>query len=169
MNAHSETGVGKEELMACGFFTVLSGALALPSLCEAWMHDLYAVGGWIAWLIWLLSLGITSARLRRKATGNTITWIVLAATLCGLGALTTLRIFYHLAFASALCGIAAPANRAWLAVVGALSWLPASGWLISRWHIGGMVGWERPALAATVGLTSFLLMKSDSNQDNHEI
>lgn len=164
MRSRSSPSARVDGLMACLFVTALSAYLALPSLLDAWRHDPYSSGGFLAWLAWLGSLGIISCRWRGTCTGHAMVWIVCSAVLCALGSMVSLRVCHHLAFVCALCGIAAPLPRAgWLAVVGGLSWLPASGWCISGMLKGGLTGWERPALAVAVGLLLSVAFKPRSS------
>jgi len=163
-------GNGREGLLAGLFLTILGAVLAFPSLWDAWRHDLYATGGFIAFLLWLSALGIATYRLRHSAVQSNTLWIILSALLCAAGSITSLRVAHHLALACALCGVAVPNKHGWLAAVAALSWLPASGWFISRFSAGGMAGWERPAvsLAAAIALLICLQRKSNNQPDENQ-
>ena len=160
---------GREGQLAGIFLTVLSAVLALRSRWDAWWHDLYSAGGLVAFLIWLSSLGIVSYRFGRLGgQGNTF-WLVLSALLCAIGSITSLRVCHHLALACALCGLAVPIRYGWLAAIAALSWLPASGWFISRLITGGLAGWERPAASIMVASVLLICLQKKSNQRPHEI
>lgn len=154
----------RRDLLPGLFLSVLTATLALPSLWSAWWHDLYAAGGFSAFLIWLSSLGIATYRLRHLVSDRKTLWIVLSALLCMLGSITSLRACHHLAFACALCGLAVPTKYGWLTVSAALSWLPASGWPISRFFAGGMSGWERPALSAVTAIVLLVCLIKNSNK-----
>lgn len=146
------------------FLSIISAALALPSLWNAWSHDLYAAGGFIAFLVWLSSLGITSYQLRHLASDRNAFWLVLSALLCMAGSMTSLRVCHHLALACALCGLVVPTKYGWFAATAALSWLPASGWPISRFFSGGMVGWERPTVSATAVIVLLICLHKNPTQ-----
>ncbi len=134
------------------FLSILNAVLALPSLWSAWWHDLYAAGGFSAFLIWISSIVIASYRLRHLGWSRNTFWIVFSALLCIVGSMTSLRVCHHLALACALCGFITSTKQVWLLAVAALSWLPASGWLISRFSVGGIAGWERPILSTIASM-----------------
>ena len=152
MKLISSLSDSRKDLLPGLFLSILSAVLALPSLWDAWQNDRYATGGLIAFLIWLSSLVIASYWLRRVRGDRSTFWIILAALLCMAGSMTSLRVCHHLALACALSGLAVTTKHGWLAAAVALSWLPASGWLISRVFVGGLAGWERPTLAATIAI-----------------
>ncbi len=141
-----------KDLLPGLFLSILTAVLALPSLWDAWQNDLYAYGGFIAFLVWLSSLGMASFWRCHVRRDRSTFWIILAALLCMAGSMTSLRVCHHLALACALSGLARPPRQGWLAAAAALSWLPASGWLISRVSVGGLAGWERPTLAAMTAI-----------------
>lgn len=156
----------RRDLLPGFFLSILTAALALPSLWSAWWHDLYATGGFSAFLIWLSSLGIASYRLRHLESNRKTFWIVLSALLCMAGSITSLRVCHHLALACALCGLVVPTQYGWLSVFAALSWLPASGWPISRFFAGGMAGWERPALSTIAAIVLLVCLFKNSNKSS---
>jgi len=99
--------------------------------------------------------------MRQTAGPHLALWIVLSGLLCMMGSMTSLRVCHHLAFAAALCGLTVRGLRGWVAAVGALSWLPACGWLVSSISSGGLTGWERPVLAATAAFVLHARVKLD--------
>jgi hypothetical protein len=157
---------GREGLLSGIFLSVLSAVLALESLWNAWWHDPYSAGGFLAFLIWLSLLGIASYRLGGQ--GNTFC-VVLSALLCIVGSITSLRVCHHLAFACALCGLAVPIKYGWLAAVAALSWLPATGWFVSRFFAGGLAGWERPTACIILASVFIICWYQKSNKRPNEI
>ena len=159
---------GRDGLLAGLFLMILSAFLALPSLGDAWWHDPYSAGGFLAFLVWLSSFGTGFGRPRHPGGEGNTWWIVLSALLCAAGSITSLRVCHHLALACALCSLAAPKNEGWLVGVSALSWLPASGWFISRFSPGGLVGWERPTAAATAVLILLIRLHRNSRHSSDE-
>lgn len=146
------------EVLAAGFFLAgLSAFLALPSLRDAWRDDPYSKGGFPAFLVWLASLGIASFLMRHRRGQGGTSWIVITASLCAAGSIASLRVCHHLALASALCGLAVQARYGWLPAVAALSWLPASGWIVSRFSEGGISGWERPTASAAAAIVLLIV------------
>ncbi|MEI6654176.1 MAG: hypothetical protein WCP45_05355 [Verrucomicrobiota bacterium] len=176
---------------------------ALPSLIEAWNHDLYSRGAALAFAIWLVTPGWLYFKNRHAPAPASAVWLVLALLLCAAGAMSGLRVLQHLALACAVAGLpgwrrgacgAANTDRLaqdsviegsgqnaratvaraccplsvftptaalakltalGVAVVAALAWLPASGWFLSHWQVGGLSGWERPVVAS---LMAFFLL-----------
>ncbi len=157
MKAMSSISGRWEGLAASLFLSGLSAFLALPSLRDAWRDDPYSNGGFAAFLVWLASLGVASFLLRHRGGQGSTSWIVISALLCAAGSIASLRVCHHLALASALCGLAVQARYGWLPAVAALSWLPASGWLVSRFSTGGTAGWERPAASAAAAIVLLIL------------
>jgi hypothetical protein len=130
--------------------------LALPSLLEAWLHDPYSHGAAIAFGIWLLLIVSLAPPLRSTLATPTLFWLLCAVVLCAVGSMSSLRVLYHAALLLALLDLSRINFRmGMLATLCTLSWLPSSGWLISRFHAGGLVGWERPLAA---GLACSLLI-----------
>ncbi len=160
MNAIASKPDSYEGLIPALFMSILSAALALPSLWDAWQHDLYSTGGLTAFLIWLTTLGAVSFRQRQTAGPHSFTWIAISGLLCMAGSITSLHVCHHLALVAAFCGLTMKVSRGWIAAVGALAWLPACGWLASRLSSGGLAGWERPMLAA---IALFPLLKRSPN------
>ena len=149
---------GRWEGIAAGVFLAgLGTVLALPSLRDAWRDDPYSNGGFPAFLIWLASLGIASFLMRHRGGQGGTSWIVISALLCAAGSITSLRVCHHLSLAAALCCLAVQARYGWLPAVAALSWLPASGWLVSRFSEGGTSGWERPSASAAAAIVLLIL------------
>jgi hypothetical protein len=159
MSESSLTHEGRENLAAGLFLSALSCVLALPSLWQAWCDDRYSVGGGIAFLLWLVSLWLAADPLHRRARQRVMPWIVLATLLCMLGSMTSLRICHHLALATAFGSLVVPALLRWLLTGFALCWIPATGWILSRFTLGGLNGWERPALASISIILSLYLVR----------
>lgn len=136
---------------------VLSAYLALPSLVDAWRHDLYSRGGAAAFAVWITALIASWFPLRRKAGVASTIWPVCAALLCALGSMSSLRVLYHAALVVALVSCPRLAVRpGMLAALGALAWLPSAGWIISRFQAGGLAGWERPMMAGMFCILLFI-------------
>lgn len=129
--------------------------LAAPSLAEAATTDLYNRGLPLALAIWLAPQVFYALKLRSPAKPHSHFWIGLALLLCVLGSMSDFRVLYHLSLAAAVPGFCGLRVSGLIAFMGAASWLPATGWLISRFKTSGLIGWERP-LAAT--LISLLLL-----------
>ncbi len=99
----------------------------------AWLYAPYEHWSWLALLIWLTPV------LRDKGRGVFISgqrWQVMAVVLAALSAIADLRLLAHIGLALLVFG-AAPASRqrrlssaVWL--LSAISWMPASGWLLSH-------------------------------------
>ena len=135
-----------------GFFPalgimLLASGLALPSLLAAWRHDLYASGGPVAFGIWLVAVAMASRSHHANSLSRPMIWTVLGVLACAAGSMAALRVFHHLGFALAFIGLVGMGRAGSIAAITALAWLPASGWLMSRFHTGGLMGWERPAVA----------------------
>lgn len=146
-----------ERWLLSGVILVLTAYLALPSLVDAWAHDLYSRGGAAAFAIWIIALIVSWFPLCQKAEGPSIFWSVCAALLCAMGSMSSLRVLYHAALVLALVNRSKFAVKpAMLAALCALTWLPSAGWIISRFHAGGLVGWERPIMASLAGIVLFL-------------
>lgn len=166
MNDVTSNITTRDGFWACLFLAILSAALALPSLWHAWWHDPYSSGGFAAFVLWLAALGIAGHRLRRSSANHVLLWIVVAAFLCVVGSMTSLRICHHLAFAVALGALAVPAKCSGMFVLAGLSWMPATGWLISRFLVGGMAGWERPLMASSAAALAIICLHHFSKPTN---
>ena len=91
--------------------------------------------------------------------GTSLIWVVSAVFFCAVGSMSSLRVLYHAALVVAVLDLSKLGFRvSFLAAVCALSWLPSSGWLISRFHAGGLLGWERPVVAG-LGWMFLILVK----------
>lgn len=139
---------------------------ALPTLVEAWRFDLYARGAPLAFVIWLAAQGWLVAKGRHSPFRPCLVWIALSLALATAGSMSGLRVLHHLAFAVALPGILGLRVSGLLAIAAAPAWLPATGWFVSHWKAGGLVGWERPAYSSLLAL--FLLVFSQlTAKDSH--
>lgn len=133
---------------------------AFPSLQEAWRDDLYAHGIPLAFAIWLVPQAYLFMKGRKSLPASSSApnvFIFLALALCVVGAMSSLRILQHLALVFAIPGLF---QLRWLPglviLAAAPSWLPATGYFISKVKTGGLDGWERPLFALLV--TSLLLV-----------
>jgi hypothetical protein len=131
---------------------------AYPSLAEAWRDDLYSHGIPLAFLIWLIPqayLFIKGGRNPTLSHAPTV-FILIALALYAAGVMSSLRILNHLALVFAIPGVF---QHRWLTglitLAAAPSWLPATGYFISRVKTGGLDGWERPLFALV--MTAILL------------
>ncbi len=136
----------------------LSAWQALPTITEAWRYDLYARGAPLACAIWLIPQIWWRFSFRHTPIAPRAAWLGLAMLLCIAGAMTELRVLQHLALASALAGTFGWRFSGFVTIATALTWLPASGWFMSHWKNAGLVGWERPVLASSLGV--FLLVRA---------
>ena len=135
---------------------------AYPSLAEAWRDDLYAHGIPLAFAIWLIPQAYLFMKGRKDpsappSSSASNVFIFLALALCVVGTMSSLRILHHLALVFAIPGLF---QLRWLPglviLAAAPSWLPATGYFISKVKTGGLDGWERPLFALLV--TSLLLV-----------
>lgn len=131
---------------------------ALPSLMAAWGNDLYSRGAPLASAIWLAPLAWSHFKTPQSPTSQRFAWLVIALCLCATGAITQLRACQHVALACALTATLSGRLASSVTLITAFAWIPATGWLLSRWQSGGLVGWERPALASS--LTLFLITRT---------
>lgn len=121
-----------------------SGWLAVPTLWFAWNHDRYSRGGMWAFGIWLLALIFLWYRGRAVRKPSTVLWLMGAVLCCSLGGIFSVNLLYHGGFCMACLALLQPYVRSIFFVFLALTWMPATGWLVSRVMAGGFVGWERP-------------------------
>lgn len=134
----------------------LAAYLAGPTLAEAWSHDLYSRGGALAFAVSVAGV-LAGFLIAGKARCQSMAWPVLAVLCCAAGSMSDLRVLHHAGLACALAGWAGAAPAGLTAAAAALAWMPAAGWFLSRFHAGGLAGWERP-LAATAGATVLLVI-----------
>ncbi len=98
----------------------------------AWINAPYERWSWLVLLIWLIPLSFDRFRgMWRSAQA----WQIAAVVLAALSAITDLRLLAHVGLSLLVFG-ASPASRRrhlssvfWL--MGAIAWMPASGWLLS--------------------------------------
>lgn len=141
--------------------TLLAVYLATPTLLDAWRHDLYSRGGAVACVVWMIGLAAGYLMLRPRIRRG-VAWPLLAVICCAAGSMADLRVLHHLGLGCALTGLAGLGLTGAIAAATAMAWMPAAGWLISRLHAGGLVGWERPA-AAAIGMVVLLFFVRSSN------
>jgi hypothetical protein len=159
MSEASPTLAAGERWALSGLVFFLAAYLAAPSLLEAWGDDRYSVGAVAAFLIWFLMVCKLALPFRAGWGGTSLIWVVSAVFFCAVGSMSSLRVLYHAALVVAVLDLSKLGFRvSFLAAVCALSWLPSSGWLISRFHAGGLLGWERPVLAG-LGWMFLILVK----------
>lgn len=100
-------------------------------------HSPYLAGGVPALILWMAPVAAwwlwPGPRPWRRGPGMVLSWGALAAL--ALGATGDLNALRHVALALALAALWnwRPERVAWLA--GAVVWLPAAGWLASRWGL----------------------------------
>ena len=124
---------------------------AVPALVEAWQDDLYARGAPLAFVIWLGLFALYFLRIRERILTPRTEWIAVSLFLCAAGSMSGLRVLQHLALAAAIPGLLGLRFTGFIAVASAVTWLPASGWFLSHWQAGGLLGWERPLLSLLTG------------------
>lgn len=108
-----------------GLATVFSSNL--PGI---WAADVYARGAGIIFLLWLVpAIVVCIGDWRRNAWRMDAGLLWLSLALCLVGVVGSLNIARHLALAFALAGATRSAPRKLVWLVGAFSWLPATGWL----------------------------------------
>jgi hypothetical protein len=134
--------------------------LAVPTLIAASGNDLYARGLPLAFLIWLAPLVHYYGLMRSTSKPHCHFWIALALLFCVLGSMSGFRILYHLSLAAAIPGFCGLRYTGILALIGASSWLPASGWFLSHFKTGGLMGWERPVAASLFSIVLVMLTLS---------
>jgi hypothetical protein len=134
--------------------------LAVPTLIDASGNDLYAKGLPLAFLIWLAPLVHYFWVMRSTSKPHCHFWIALALLCCVLGSMSDFRIFYHVSLAAAITGFCGLRFTGILALMGAASWLPASGWVLSHFKTGGLMGWERPLAASLMSVVLVVLTLS---------
>ena len=139
----------------------LSAYLAGPTLAGAWLHDLYSRGGALAFAITTAGV-LAGFFLAGKPQCRSVAWPVLSVLCCAAGSMADLRVLHHAGLAFALAGWTGAASAGLTAAAAALAWMPAAGWFLSRFHAGGLAGWERP-LAAAAG-TAVLLVIAKSTR-----
>lgn len=149
------------------FALLLYGAFCARGLVASWRWAPYDRWAWLAFLIWLAPLVWPG---RRTATCLSQRHGSLLTVACGLllvAAAADIHAIYHAALAVVLVGLYRR-NGPWLPwALGAVAWMPAAGWLGSRWRITpetflicrtvtaavaaacGLAGSWRPANAAT--------------------
>lgn len=125
---------------------------ALPTLVEAWNNDLYAAGAPLAFGLWLASQGWVYFKQCHLATKPCLAWLSLSLLLCSAGSMTDLRVLHHLALATAVPGLLGLGLGGVITSAAAPAWLPATGWFLSHWNTGGLIGWERPSFASIMAL-----------------
>jgi hypothetical protein len=138
----------------------LVGWLALPSLITAWGNDLYAKGLPLAFLIWIAPQLYYFSLVRSSSKPHSHFWIGLSLFFCVLGSMSDFNILYHLALAAAIPGFCGLRGAGLLAFIGAGSWFSALGWAISHFIKGGLMGWERPFVAALISLVIYYSARS---------
>jgi len=142
-------------LLPLAVFT-LAAVRAVPGLVEGWQTDVYARGGLVAFVIWVVPAVYRVAR-PSTGRGTGFLWMLLALLAGVAGAGTSMRVLDNISLACAVAAIARPRDLQLLWAPLCVSWMIASGWFISRLKGGGLTGWERPALAALGTLMFFLL------------
>lgn len=144
---------------------LFSAWLALPSLWDAWNHDRYSRGGMWAFVIWLTTLLFLFYRGRGEKIMTSVFWLISAVLCCSLGGIFAVNLFYHMGLTLACVALFLPYLRSLCFLPIALTWMPATGWLVSRVMAGGLVGWERPLTVLVLcgvmvfGLTRNLKLK----------
>ena len=137
---------------------------ALPSLAEAWAHDIYSRGALPAFVIWLAApVGLFFQR--RPFSKPCMVWLAISVALGVAGSLSDLRVLHHLALATAIPGVFGLRVSGLVLVAAAPTWLPASGWLfLSHWKAGGLIGWERPVCSAILAVLLLAISRSSCPQ-----
>ncbi len=107
-------------------------AMANINLLNAWRDDPHLRTGGLAFTVWIVGVlghAYISHRSRRRSADPAI-WILIMVMIV-LSWMSTLHVLGHLGLAAA--GLIAARNNLraeWLLLAGALSWIPATGWLI---------------------------------------
>jgi hypothetical protein len=157
MNSTTPSNPGRSALILPAASVILCAWLATPSLVAASGNDLYARGLPLAFLIWLVALLIYFTNKALTAKPHSHFWIALALLLCVLGSISQMRVILHLSLACSIIGFCGLRFSGVLALIGAVSWLPATGWFLSHVKTGGLMGWERPLFASLLCVGVFIL------------
>jgi hypothetical protein len=168
MNAESHTRTGSLGLALPLAVLGLAAWHALPTLSEAWGNDLYARGAALACGIWLAPQGWLLFQNRKSPTLPSLAWLAVCLLLCAAGTMTGLRVLHHLALATAVPGVLGLRLGGLVTTAAAPAWLPASGWFLSHWKSGGLVGWERPAFAASMAVLLLVLVRHSPKPPHSE-
>ncbi len=136
---------------------------ALPTLAEAWLHDLYSRGALIAFVIWVVAQAWVYFQ-RRPLAKPCMVWLAISLLLGVAGSLSDLRVLHHLALAAAIPGCFGLRMTGLVVLAGAPTWLPATGWFLSHWKSGGLIGWERPACSALLAIILLALPRASRSQ-----
>ncbi len=123
-------------------------------------HSPYLAGGVAALLLWMTPVAVwwgwPGPRPWRRGPGMAFGWAALAAL--AVGATGDLNVLRHLALALAVAALWnwRPERLVWLA--GAVVWLPAAGWLVSRLGLASgtvmALRWGAAVLLAAGGIWS---------------
>ncbi len=141
------------QLKLAGVAVALYAGWNARSLFDAWQHSPFDHWDVVAWMIWIIP-PILSLRGTQEVR---LTWIITALVLTFAGALLDLNLLRHLGFAVACAGLTAPCRGFWLWLPMALTWMPAFGWLLSKYGLGLIaIGLLRVgfATAGTIGYVS---------------
>ncbi len=149
------SGSASNQLKWAGWAITLYAGWNTRSILDAWQHSPFDHWDGPAWIVWMIPVGI-SLYAKKEVR---IAWLGTALALTLGGALLDLNLLKHLAFAIACAGLTAPRSTFWIWLPAAVTWMPALGWLFSKYDWDPTeVGLLRLALAF-ISTISYILSK----------
>ena len=97
-------------------------------LLNAWRHSPFDRLGWLSFLIWLIPVAICFIRHNSPAT-DSVFFIILALIMAVIGRLLEVNALMGIALAFSLAGFVPSSMQRMFWLAGAISWMPALGWL----------------------------------------
>ncbi len=134
----SETGAARLQNRIPGLLVLAVAVLSAWNLWAIWSSDVYARGGAIFMLLWLVPLVYVVIKESRSTRESSDFFLLVLSLLgCLIGWVGSLNVAKHVGLALAFGGLARPHlfKYAWL--LGAFAWLPATGWLAHATPVNG--------------------------------
>ncbi len=128
-------------------------------LITAWRHSPFDRLGWLSFAVWLLPIGFGLFRGTTLPTGS-LPLTAAALVVCLVGRVLDMHLIICGALALAGAALAPAGPRRFLWLIGALCWMPVTGWLLHSFPASAVAAFRLSLALASVGVWLLPLSRS---------